>query len=46
MKEISDKRNVSNDPMEDKLALFRQQVVGSSTVTTDEYADGRIDKVI
>ena len=24
-KEISDKKNVSNDPMEDKLTLFRQQ---------------------
>lgn len=25
IKEISDRKNVSSDPMEDKLALFRQQ---------------------
>jgi len=37
-KEISDKKNVSNDPMEDKLALFRQQaaIISRKKETTAE----------
>ena len=27
IKDISNRKNVTNDPMEDKLALFRQQVI-------------------
>ena len=37
-KEISDKKNVSNDPMEDKLTLFRQQaaIIARKKETTAE----------
>ena len=43
-KEISDRKNVSADPMEDKLALFRQQaaiIARKKETTAERLADSR-----
>ena len=43
-KEISDKKNVSNDPMEDKLTLFRQQaaiITRKKETTAERLNDAR-----
>ena len=41
IKEISDRKNVSSDPMEDKLALFRQQ----AAIIGDQHIIGLKDRI-